>query len=237
MEIAVEGRDTGFMGTGRPMLQTIAVDGYMFTSIDHNLDRVDDDAYINHIYNTTLPQLDLECFGVADFPGDVEDYMVNKPLSKKHGFKLFHVRKTGGEYLEARTRSYRHEISFLNARDPGTWSRDDYRDIPGQGLVGEVFSLALKMFQSPKFEELRILAFGDFSHAGRYADFQLLLCRAVTANPEIKFKVMSRDDIAYYKRSGLLDMNFLAACPRTDYFHRLHFGKLVDVHTGHRYFR
>ena len=82
------------------------------------------------------------------------------------------------------------------------------------GKGNSVFSVAMSIFQSSTFEDLQVLAFGDFSHGGRYDSPHLLLCRAVTPIPEVNFRVMSRDDMDFYKRSGLLDLDCLAACPK-----------------------
>lgn len=171
-----------------------------------------------HFYNSALSKMQLDYFGIADEPWRVF-YVMQRPLAIKQNFKLLHFRRTGTDRQRvlADEPRFEDEIRHLLDHDPGTWSQDYYNRFleKERGITGgSVFGMAMVIFQSPQFENLQILAFGDFSHGGRYKGRYLLLCRAVTLVPEIKFRLMLRDDVESYKQYGLLNLEFLAACPR-----------------------
>lgn len=170
----------------------------------------------NHFYNTALAQMRLECFAIAGDPSPVRMVMTT-PTAVAQNFKLLHLRRTGTDEQEicvfGEEPCFEDQIRAIHKHDPGSWSRSDYLEKKAE-RSHQVLRDALRIFQSPKFDNLQILAFGDFSHEGRYKGRHLLLCRAVTANPEVGFRVMSREDINLYKRSGLLSITFLAACSR-----------------------
>ena len=173
------------------------------------------DSYINHVYNTALAQMQLECFGIAD-PDCMANIIMGTPSAVEKTFKLLHIRRTANDFdvnRRAGEMRFVEQIHAIRINDPSSWSHNDWlrwKARPEQ----MVFKFARLIFESPKFNSLQVLAFGDFSYGCRYHGFYLLLCRAVTPYPEIKFRVMSPTDIAAYKRSGLLDFEFLAACPR-----------------------
>ena len=166
----------------------------------------------NHFYNSGLAQMQLECFGVADDIHAVLDIM-KTPMAVQQDFKLLHFRRTGTDYLESEE-WYELLIGNIVEHNPGSWLRDDFEEQYARLRSNKVFKVARIIFESPKFVNLQILAFGDFSHGGRYKGSNLILCRAATSHPEVHFRVMSRDDIDFYKQSGLLDIDFLAACPK-----------------------
>ena len=162
----------------------------------------------NHFYNSGLAQMQLECFGVSDNLHAIL-HIMEAPMAVQQNIKLLHFRRTGIDYVEC-------EEGYESLTDrliPGSWPRDDFEEYYVSLQSDRVFNLAKIIFQSPKFVNLQILAFGDFSHGGRYQGRNLLLCRVATSHPEVHFRVMSRDDIESNKKSGLLDLDFLAACP------------------------
>lgn len=168
-------------------------------------------SYDNHLYNRALPQMGLECFGVADDPNTLQAIM-GTPSAVEQNFKLLHIRRTATD-TEWNAISFEGQICALFKHNPRSWSRSDYLQWVAEGQY-RVFKTALSIFQSPKLNNLQVLAFGDFSHGNRYKGRNLLLCRAVTPNPEVKFRVMSPSDTAFYMRAGVLSLDFLAACPR-----------------------
>ena len=170
----------------------------------------DPDDWNDFIYNRPLAQMNLECFGAAD---DIRTALVTMldPLSAEKNFKLLHFRRTATEPQRADEVRFEHQVRALVKHNPSSWSPDDYSDKIREGH--SLFLAALDVFRSPKFNNLQILAFGDFAHGCRYEWASLLLCRAVTPNPEVNFRVMLHDDIASYKRSGVLNVDFLTACP------------------------
>ena len=180
----------------------------------HHTDAQQIDSYSNHLYNTALPQLQLECLGVADNPRWLRAIM-ETPMAAEQKFKLLHIRRTGSpahwDHMQDQWR-FGYQIDALVKHNPRSWSRDDYLQQMKEGNV--VFLVALSLFQSPKFNNLQLLAFGDCSHGNRFEGRNLLLCRAVTRNPEVNFRVMSRHDTAFYRRTGVLSLDFLAACPK-----------------------
>ena len=166
----------------------------------------------NHFYNSGLAQMQLECFGVADDMHAVL-HIMNTPMAVQQNIKLLHFRRTGIDYF------YWDLINDVVKHNPGSWSRHDFEEHYASLRSNEVFKVARIIFESSKFVNLQILTFGDFSHGGRYSrGGSLLLCRAVTSHPEVYFRVMSRDDISFYKQSGFLDLDFLAACPNDAVF-------------------
>ncbi|KAL9071319.1 MAG: hypothetical protein Q9161_004335 [Pseudevernia consocians] len=178
------------------------------------------DDWNDFIYNRPLAQMQLECFGIAD---DVITALVTMldPLSAEKNFKLLHIRRTATDpsrFQCADDVRFEDQVRALVKHNPSSWSPDDYSDNVRWGH--SLFLTALEVFRSPKFDNLQILAFGDFSHGCRYKWASLLLCRAVTPNPEVNFRVMLPDDIASYKRSGVLNVDFLTACPRNGLFSR-----------------
>ena len=156
--------------------------------------------------------MQLKCFGIAD-RHDMVRLVMSTPSAVEQNFKLLHFRRTGisAQRCEAcgDEPRFKDPVRALVKHNPSSWSRDDYlHDLAEES--SSVFDTALQIFQSPKFDKLQILAFGDFSHGVRYKWQHLLLCRAVTPNPEVRFRVMSQDDVEFYKRSGLLRLDFLA---------------------------
>ncbi len=175
----------------------------------------------NHFYNAALAQMKLERFGVADRPENVASVM-STSLAVAQSFKLLHIRRTATDpptdwYTPDRPR-FEDQIRALAKHDPVSWSRQDYLHKYETESHLTIVGAALSIFQSPKFDALQVLAFGDFSHGGRYKRHNILLCRATTPNPEVRFRVMWRDDVDFYMRSGLLSMDFLAACPRNSLY-------------------
>lgn len=145
-----------------------------------------------------------------------------QPHWLSQSFKLLHIRRTATDntYSEESLhmdRSYKAQIQALVRHNPSSWSRYDYKIMTLKKYP--IFLVAQRIFQSPKFEKLQILAFGDFSHGGRHKWSNLLLCRAVTPNPEVRFRVMSTKDVASYRRSGLLNVDFLTTCSRNHLLH------------------
>ena len=180
----------------------------------------DPDDWNDFIYNRPLAQMQLECFGIADDVGTALVTMLD-PLSAEKNFKLLHFRRTAtdpSQLQRADDVRFEDQVRALVKHNPSSWSPDDYSDKMREGH--SLFLAALEVFRSPKFDNLQILAFGDFSHKCRYKWASLLLCRAVTPNPEVNFRVMLPDDIASYKRSGVLNVDFLTACPRNGLFTR-----------------
>ena len=81
-----------------------------------------------HIYNTALPQMCLECFGVADRVRNVLAVMTT-PLAMEQKFKLLHIRKTGtrfehGDYLRPEDPEadfdFEDQIRALITHNPGS---------------------------------------------------------------------------------------------------------------------
>ena len=188
-------------GFANPIPEEVAwVDKELTSKLDAKTARLQE----NHFYNSGLAQMQLECFGVAD-DMHVVLHIMNTPLAVQQNFKLLHFRHTGTDYRG--TEGDQGDWEDFLKYNPGS-SRDDF-------FEDHYFSLRVAriVFESPKFVNLQILAFGDFSHGGRYKRRNLLLCRAATSHPEVHFRIMTRDDISFYKQSGLLDLDFLAACP------------------------
>lgn len=205
------------------LVQSWADNDIVWRSRDDPLEAEGMDEPIKHFYNTALAQMELECFGIADCP-DMVFFVMNTSLAVAQNFKLLHFRRTATDLPCApldppdQKRPFKDQISDLLNKNPASWSRIDFvLNSTRQGH--EIVRVALKIFQSPKFNNLQVLAFGDFSHGGRYKGRNLLLCRAVTPNPQVKFRVMSPDDVAFHKRSGLLSAEFLTACSRNALLH------------------
>ena len=182
---------------------------------DEGLQRPSEDLAETHCYNSCLTQMRLECFGIADDPYNLLKVMHDSSATHQE-FKLLHFRRTGTDRQQYSGEKVPYEdmISGIVDHNPGSWSRDNFEEHYAHLRRNKLFRVARIIFGSPKFVNLQILAFGDFSHGGRYKGRKLLLCRAATPHPQVHFRVMSRADIDFHKGSGLLDLDFLAACPR-----------------------
>ena len=174
----------------------------------------------NHVYNSGVAQLQLQRLAIGDSHEWVWSVM-EAPSDMQNNIQLLHFRRTGTDgQTQGSGRPYHYHIEISDLIQPHPSSRPKGRLFP-QFMSDEwpsesnsVFRVAVSVFKSSKFENLKVLAFGDFSHGGRYKGRNLLLCRAATSSPEVRFRVMTREDIDFYKRSGLLSLDFLAACPR-----------------------
>ena len=185
------------------------------------------ESFNNHIYNTAVAEMQLQCLGIAD-PDYFAGNIMTTPLAAEKSLKLLHVRRTGTDpYIQRdffRVTCFEDQIRALSSHNPDAWSRNDYENMMADSR-NKVFQFARLVFLSPKFDNLEVLAFGDFSHENRYQDCSLLLCRTFTPNPEVRFRLMSTDDIASYKRSGVLNVDFLTACPRNSLVYRMEHGE------------
>ena len=174
----------------------------------------------NHVYNSGVAQLQLQRLAIGDSHEWVWSIM-EAPSDMQNNVQLLHFRRTGTDgQIQGRGTPYRYQFEISDLIQHPSSSGPKRRRYPqfmsNEWLIklNSVFRVAVSVFKSPKFDNLKVLAFGDFSHGGRYKDRNLLLCRAATSIPEVRFRVMTREDIHFYKRSGLLSLEFLAACPR-----------------------
>jgi hypothetical protein len=79
-------------------------------------------------------------------------------------------------------------------------------------LDHEFFKFARWAFSPEGLPELRILAWGDFSHNGRWRDSNILLCRDWSDQSGSYFRTLKNSDFDYWE---LIDenMDMLSACP------------------------
>jgi hypothetical protein len=81
-------------------------------------------------------------------------------------------------------------------------------------LTAEVLNFAEWAFSPDGLPDLKILAYGDFSNEGRWAKYNMLLCRDQSPLEQMgsKFRVLIDLDTFYW---DLIDdnMDMLAACP------------------------
>ena len=121
-------------------------------------------------YNSGLAQMRLESFGIAGVPDGAAVIMTESLAAKQH-IKVLHFRRTGTDppSLSRYTPDFETQIGYIIQCDPASWTRDEYLHNLRRTARGEcqVLKAALEIFQSPKFDDLQILAFGDFSLGGR----------------------------------------------------------------------
>ncbi|OXV06392.1 hypothetical protein Egran_05840 [Elaphomyces granulatus] len=149
------------------------------------------------VVDHVLDLMALECVGLTMPPSELRQKLESNATRQK--LKLLHLRVTGRDY---ETRDLTAELSFPDtstrsrpARTPSpdaqTPASDDFMSME------DLVDFAEWAFGPTGFPTLLVLAYGDFSHQGRFRWTNLLFCRAAIPAEETQrpsFRIMSQKD-------------------------------------------
>ena len=152
----------------------------------------------------------LESIGVYDHPASLRSHIEHYTLEPT--FKILHFRRSGPA------------VSMAGILQMLTWIEEGQANVKGRqrgdaskniSACVDVFEFAQWAFGSTGLPQLRVLAFGDFSHGelGRYHDRNVLLCRQPLESAKCTFRMARKDEPGIF---GDIRRPFdlLSACPK-----------------------
>ncbi|OAQ60886.2 hypothetical protein VFPPC_01929 [Pochonia chlamydosporia 170] len=209
-------------------------------SVDEDSDeemKFEDDAWFTEQSPNPLSELTLECIGLACHPRRLVFKEVIEPLSLNDSLQVLHIRQSGPDIRKFGSSVF-HQIHLDDVTLFGDCSGLGRQEICEDGMLGwvarqsvvannqnilvtTILSDDLRQFADWAFgpngvASLRLLAYGDFSCRGRFADSCFMLRRAFLTNGnqspyQFYFQDVQRD----IDLDELLDRHaeFLEACP------------------------
>ena len=158
---------------------------------------------------TLLTSPALESIGVYDHPASLKSHIEHYTLEPS--FKMLHFRRSG------------RAVSMAGILQMLTWIEEGQATVRGRqrgdssknmSACVDVFEFAQWAFGPTGLPQLRVLAFGDFSHGelGRCRDRNVLLCRQPLRSANCTFRIVGKDEPEIF---GNIDRAFdlLSACP------------------------
>ena len=127
--------------------------------------------------------------------------------------KLLHIRQKGMEYAWG-------EDKILEALRQGHGHNSTpFEELSLSIRFAKLTIFVRCVFGDDRFPNLQVLALGDFSYENRYHETSILLCKQDPKKNGQNFRAMDKEDICLFENKGLLDFDFLSACPRAKLFH------------------
>ena len=159
---------------------------------------------------TLMTSPGMRCLGVYDRPANLKSHIERYAL--KPTWNMLHLRLSGPAVSPAGIQQMPRWIEQGRANIQSRQRGDSLESLKA---YIDVFNFARWAFGPEGLPQLRVLAFGDFSHGdlGPYPDRNMLLCRQHSGSFSSTFSLAAKDDTDIF--GGIENpLRFFGACPK-----------------------
>ena len=152
----------------------------------------------------------LDCLALCDSPSVLRTVL--EPYVSQLTFKLLHVRRTAKELRYNLLECVKEWIE-LGIEEENSYFMESFSEEEEYNMCMGLFDLVHWAFGPDGLPDLQVLAFGDFSHDGRFPNQEILFCRQVLQPSKTAWRLATKNEAAIF--DGIdRSMDFLGACPK-----------------------